>query len=121
MLAIKREHFCVGNHSAAIQLQAVTMNNFMHHEKFTLGKHGLAPALAVICILIVQPAFCQIIEEPRYSLDEAVVLVKQSVGGEVLRAKKRQKNGRTVYDIRVLTDDGLVRDLLFDAENGLEE
>jgi len=97
------------------------MSDFMHCTRFAPGKRGLVFALTVICIVIAQPAFCQTIEEPRYSLDEAVVLVKQSVGGEVLRAKERQRNGRTVYEIRVLTDDGLVRDLLFDAETGLEE
>ena len=49
------------------------------------------------------------------------MLVKESVGGEVLRAKTTQREGRIVHEIRILTDDGLVRDLLFDAENGLEK
>ena len=84
-------------------------------------KRGVIPALALILNMIVQPVYSQAATEPRYSLDEAVTLVKQSVGGEVLRAESRQKNGRTVYEIRVLTDDGLVRDLVFDAENGLEK
>jgi len=71
--------------------------------------------------MIVQPVYSQAVTEPRYSLDEAVTLVKQSVGGQVLRAEKQKKNERIVYEIRILTDDGLVRDLVFDAENGLEQ
>ena len=97
------------------------MSTFMRFTRSEHGKRGLALALAIICIGFSQAVVCQTTTEPRYSLDEAVVLVKQSVGGEVLRAKSSQREGRTVYEIRILTDDGLVRDLLFDAENGLEK
>jgi hypothetical protein len=108
-------------HSSVIQVSVVTMITVMRSTRFTFCKCQLALATAIFCIAVTQPAFCQDTPEPRYSLDEAVMLVKKSVGGEVLRAKERLKNGRTVYEIRVLTDDGLVRDLLFDAESGLEE
>jgi hypothetical protein len=93
----------------------------MHFTKLAPGKCGLALALAIICMVFAPTVFCQTAVEPRYSLDEAVTLVKDSVGGEVLRAKTIQREGRIVHEIRILTDDGLVRDLLFDAENGLEE
>ena len=110
-----------GLHSSVIQVSAVKMITFMRNATFIFCKRQLVLAIAVICIAVAQPAYCQDKQELRYSLDEAVMLVKQSVGGQVLRAKERQMNGRTVYEIRVITDDGLVRDLLFDAESGLED
>ena len=97
------------------------MKTIMRCTRFIRGKRGLVLAIALICMAATDPAFSQDSTEPRYTLDEAVVLVKQSVGGEVLRAVVEQKDGRTIYEIRVLTDDGLVRDLIFDAENGLEK
>jgi len=97
------------------------MKTIMRCTRFIRGIRGLVIAIALICMAATDPAFSQDPTEPRYTLDEAVVLVKQSVGGEVLRAVVEQKDGRTIYEIRVLTDDGLVRDLIFDAENGLEK
>ena len=93
----------------------------MHFKRLAPGKCGWALALAINCIVFAPTVFCQTTVEPRYSLDDAVMLVKESVGGEVLRAKTTQREGRIVHEIRILTDDGLVRDLLFDAENGLEK
>ena len=97
------------------------MKTFMRHTKSIGGTRGFALAVAFICSAAVEPALSQDAPEPRYSLDEAVALVKQSVGGEVLRAVAEEKDGRVIYEIRVLMDDGLVRNLVFDAETGLEE
>lgn len=97
------------------------MKTFMRHTKSIGGKYGFALAVVICCTMAMDPALCQTTPEPRYTLDEAVALVKQSVGGEVLRAVAEEKDDRTIYEIRVLMDDGLVRDLVFDAETGLEE
>lgn len=52
------------------------------------------------------------------SLDEAIVVVRQQTGGKVLRARSRTTDGRTVHEIRVLTDEGLVKTLTIDAQSG---
>jgi len=56
--------------------------------------------------------------EQRYTLDEAVTLVRNTYGGQVLQATSRKKGERLVYRIRVLTDDGHVRTFVVDADTG---
>lgn len=97
------------------------MRTTMRRTRSFRGERRFAFALAIFWAIVVPPAEAQGDREPRYTLDEAVVIVKESVGGEVLRAVAREKDGRTIYEIRVLTADGLVRNLIFDAENGLEK
>ena len=62
----------------------------------------------------------QPLPRPPYSLDEAVALVKEKVGGRVIRAQTVQRHGRTVHEVRVFTDDGRVRTIDVDARNGIE-
>lgn len=57
-------------------------------------------------------------DEPRYTLDQAVALVRDNHGGQVLQATSRKKGDRLVYRIRVLTDDGHVRTFVVDADTG---
>ncbi|MFU8895853.1 MAG: PepSY domain-containing protein [Gammaproteobacteria bacterium] len=52
------------------------------------------------------------------SLAEATRMVREHTGGQVLRAETRRDKGRTVHRIRVLTDDGRVRNWHVDAETG---
>jgi uncharacterized membrane protein YkoI len=60
-------------------------------------------------------------DTPRYSLDDAITLVKEEIGGRVLRAETLQRDNRTVYQVRIITDDGRVRTINVDAQNGIEE
>jgi uncharacterized membrane protein YkoI len=52
------------------------------------------------------------------SLAEAMRIVKEQTGGQVLRAETKRDKGRAVHRIRVLTDDGRVRTWHVDAETG---
>jgi len=52
------------------------------------------------------------------SLDQAVRMVRERSGGRVLRAETQRQNGRTVHRIRVLSDDGRVRNYSVDAQTG---
>ena len=54
-----------------------------------------------------------------YTLDEAVALVKETFGGQVLKATSTERSGRLVHRIRILTDDGRVRTFIVDAQDGL--
>src|SRR6056297_4080493 len=54
----------------------------------------------------------------RISLSEAIRLVEQRSGGQVLRAETRRAQDRTVHRIRVITEDGRVRTWEVDAESG---
>ncbi len=56
--------------------------------------------------------------ERRYTLDQAVTLVRDTYGGQVLQATSRKTGERLVYRIRVLTDDGHVRTFVVDADTG---
>lgn len=52
------------------------------------------------------------------SLNEAISLVRERTGGQVLRAETKRDKGRTVHRIRVLTEDGRVRTWHVDADTG---
>ncbi len=60
-------------------------------------------------------------DSPRYSLDDAITLVKEKIGGRVLRAETLQRDNLIVYQIRIITDDGRVRTINVDAQNGIED
>ena len=79
---------------------------------------GFMLAATVIPSVLSQEA---IPEPPRYSLDDAITLVKEKIGGRVLRAETLQRDNLTVYQIRIITDDGRVRTINVDAQNGIEE
>lgn len=59
-------------------------------------------------------------EPPRELLSEdaAVALVRTRHGGRVLRAERGTSGGRVVYQVRVLSPDGRVRDYEVDALTG---
>ena len=52
------------------------------------------------------------------SLDQAVEQAKQRVGGRVISAETRNRDGRQVHNIRILTDEGKVRRLRINADGG---
>lgn len=54
----------------------------------------------------------------KYSLDDAVKMVRERSGGEVVRAETREKSGRTIHRIRIMTKDGRVRTFDIDARTG---
>jgi uncharacterized membrane protein YkoI len=49
------------------------------------------------------------------SLDQAVQQARERIGGRVISAETREKNGRRFHNIRILTNDGKVRRLQYDA------
>lgn len=55
---------------------------------------------------------------PGYSLDRAVEGVRSRTGGRVLSVDTVRRDGRSIYDIKVLTDDGRVRRMAIDGETG---
>jgi len=55
---------------------------------------------------------------PRYTLDDAVNMVRSRTRGEVVRAETRKKAGHLVYRIRVITPKGRVRTFEIDARTG---
>ena len=71
-----------------------------------------------VAATIIEPALSQ---TPPYTLDDAVELVQKEIGGRVVRAETVQKDDRTVYEIRVLSDDGRVRTIEVDMLNGIQE
>ena len=77
----------------------------------------------VIGAAVSQPAFSQRppSSSSRYSIDEAVALVKKKTDGRVLRAETLRRDERTVYRIRILTADGDIRTINVDAEEGIQE
>ncbi|MEJ2403964.1 MAG: PepSY domain-containing protein [Candidatus Thiodiazotropha sp.] len=51
------------------------------------------------------------------SLDQAVQQAKQKTGGRVISAETRNKDGHSVYNIRILTRDGKVRRMQIRADD----
>ncbi|MES9990359.1 MAG: PepSY domain-containing protein [Candidatus Thiodiazotropha sp.] len=52
------------------------------------------------------------------SLDQAVEQAKQRLGGRVISAETRERDGKRVHNIRILTKEGKVRRLRINAEGG---
>lgn len=50
------------------------------------------------------------------SLDQAVEQAKQRLGGRVISAETREREGKRVHNVRILTKDGKVRRLRINAE-----
>lgn len=80
-----------------------------------IGKFVISIGFAV-AVAISQPVCSQ---TPPYSEDEAIALVKKRVEGRVLKVSTRQRDDRTVYEIRILTPDASVRTIRVDAQNGI--
>ncbi len=55
----------------------------------------------------------------RYTLDQAISLVRDTFGGTVLKATPTEHDDRLIYKIRILTEDGRVRTIKVDAQDGL--
>ncbi|MGD8910217.1 MAG: hypothetical protein PVI92_12815 [Chromatiales bacterium] len=49
------------------------------------------------------------------SLDQAVQQARERTGGRVISAETREQDGRLFHNIRILTNDGRVRRLQYDA------
>jgi uncharacterized membrane protein YkoI len=60
----------------------------------------------------------QTVQDRGVSLRQAIALAQQRHRGRVVRAETKQMNGRRVHEIRILGDDGRVRTLHFDADDG---
>lgn len=54
---------------------------------------------------------------PAVSKDEAAALARQTTGGRVLDIQTQDRNGKTVYRVKVLRD-GRVRFVRVDAQSG---
>ncbi len=52
------------------------------------------------------------------SLDQAVEQARERVGGRVISAETREREGRRVHNVRILTEEGKVRRLQINAEGG---
>ena len=81
--------------------------------------HQILLAMLAICFLAVAP-WALAADEPRYSLEDAIAMVKLRTDGKVVKARTQRNNGRAVHHIRVVTDDGHVRTFKVDARKGLK-
>lgn len=50
-----------------------------------------------------------------FSLEQAVKQARESTGGRVISAETREEDGHVVHNIRILTRDGKVRRMRYDA------
>jgi hypothetical protein len=50
------------------------------------------------------------------SLDQAVRQAREKTGGRIISAETQEKNGQRYHRIRILTNDGKVRRLRYDAD-----
>lgn len=55
---------------------------------------------------------------PNVSLDSAVENIRNRKGGRVLSADSVRREGRDVHRIKILTDEGRVRNLYMDPQTG---
>lgn len=56
--------------------------------------------------------------EERISASQAAAIVQEHYGGKVLKVQSTQKNGRVIYRVKILLDNGRVRNVGVDAQSG---
>ncbi|WP_341937653.1 PepSY domain-containing protein [Marinimicrobium sp. C2-29] len=56
--------------------------------------------------------------EERISASQAAAIVQKHYGGKVLKVQSTQKNGRLIYRVKILLDNGRVRNVGVDAQSG---
>ncbi|MBT2969361.1 MAG: hypothetical protein B6D72_11580 [gamma proteobacterium symbiont of Ctena orbiculata] len=69
----------------------------------------------LICTLLLIPSLSA---RADISLDQAVEQAKQRLGGRVISAETRERDGKRVHNVRILTNEGKVRRLRINAEGG---
>ena len=57
-------------------------------------------------------------QAPKFSLDQAVAKVRRLYGGTVIKAETKNQGGRPVHRIKILTEDGKVRTVRVDGNDG---
>jgi hypothetical protein len=106
----------------------------MHHSAAPRCRHrrrparGAVPALLCAALMLAGTALPPgpAAAEPQrvaqasngISLAEATRMVRERTDGQVLRAETKREKGRMVHRIRVLSEDGRVRNWHVDAETG---
>lgn len=90
-------------------------------------------ALAVLLLAAVPPAAtaqaegavaggaARTLAGPGLTLDEAVARMERKFKARAVRVEEKRRDGRTVYRIRLLSDDGRVFDVEVDAATGAVE
>jgi hypothetical protein len=70
----------------------------------------------LVCLMLLALLFAPpLLARGDLSLDQAVQQARERTGGRVISAETREKNGRMFHNIRILTNDGRVRRLKYDA------
>ena len=72
------------------------------------------PIALLIMLLMTSQAFAK----GGVSLDEAVERARDRVGGRVISAETRERDGQRVHNIRLLTKDGKVKRIRIDGNSG---
>ena len=83
-----------------------------------LTRRALIGIIFAALVCVSNPIFGQSPDGIKYSLDDAVKMVRERTGGEVVRAETREKSGHVIHRIRIMTKDGRVRTFDIDAQTG---
>ncbi len=83
-----------------------------------LVRRILVGVLCTVLFCVSGAALGQSSKDLKYSLDDAVKMVRNKIDGEVVRAETRKKSGHVIHRIRVITRDGRVRTFEIDARTG---
>ena len=70
------------------------------------------PLLTVLWLGLAAPAWADV------SRDDAASIAQQAIGGRVLAVDRSERDGRTVWRVKVVTAQGEVKVLLIDAASG---
>ena len=71
-------------------------------------------SLVLISLLLADQAYAK----DRISRDEAVEYARRIMGGRVIKAEPRERDGQHYYNIRILSDDGKMRRIQIDSQSG---
>lgn len=88
-----------------------------------MRRHAVVPLLAALAALA---APCgteaagpqRLVQAADIGADQAAAIARGTTGGRVLGVRRLDRDGRAVYEVKVLLDSGLVRTVRVDGSSG---
>jgi len=82
------------------------------HRQYFYRLRSIAPVCLLVCALCIDSAWAQM---PTMTLDQAIRAAQQQMPGKLVAAVTERRGEQTVYLIRILCADGVVRTVVIDA------
>ncbi|MGE3155029.1 MAG: PepSY domain-containing protein [Nitrospiraceae bacterium] len=65
-----------------------------------------------------QKSKIEMAETAKVTIDQAVKTASEKVPGKVIEAELEKKHGKTVWEVEIMTDDKMIKEIHIDADSG---